>query len=85
MMHSEGQQINVCDPAMGQHLITADGGRRRPGPQCNRNTSQGLKSCLGCSEQSCFGHEAYISTLPTMLNPSIRVGGADMEEGFDQF
>ena len=29
-MHSKGQQINVCDLAMGQHLITTDGGRRRP-------------------------------------------------------
>ena len=25
MMHSEGQQINVCDLAMGHHLITANG------------------------------------------------------------
>ena len=31
MMHSKGQQINVCDLAMGQHLITTDGGRSRPG------------------------------------------------------
>ena len=31
MMHSKGQQINVCDLAMGQNLITTDGGRRRPG------------------------------------------------------
>ena len=31
MMHSKGQQINVCDLAMGHHLITTDGGLRRPG------------------------------------------------------
>ena len=30
LMHSEGQQINVCDLAMGHHLITTDGRRCRP-------------------------------------------------------
>ena len=31
MMHSKGKQINVCDLAMGQHLITTEGGGCKPG------------------------------------------------------
>lgn len=28
MMQSKGQQVRVCDLAMGHHMITTDGGRR---------------------------------------------------------
>ena len=43
LMHSEGQQINVCDLAMGHHLITTNGGRRRPGERIGPETMVGMR------------------------------------------
>ena len=43
MMHSEGQQINVCDLAMGHHLITTNGGRRRPGERIGPEPMVGMR------------------------------------------
>ena len=42
LMHSEGQQINVCDLAMGHHLITTDGRRCRPGERIGPEAMVGL-------------------------------------------
>ena len=62
MMHSEGQKINVCDLAMGQHLITADGGRHRPerrnGPELivgTRQQSDQPKVITAAGEPDCWG------------------------------
>ena len=43
IMHSEGQKTNVCDLAMGQHLITKDGGRRRPGERIGPDLMVGMR------------------------------------------
>ena len=43
MMHSEGQQINVCDLAMGQHLITSNGGGCRPGERIGPELMVGMR------------------------------------------
>ena len=43
MMQNEGQQINVCDLAMGQHLVTTDGGRRRPGERIGPELMVGIR------------------------------------------
>ena len=43
MMHSEGQQINVCDLAMGQHLITSNGRRCRPGERIGPELMVGMR------------------------------------------
>ena len=48
MMHSEGPKINVCDLAMGQHLITKYGGRRRPGERICPELIVGLLGWRGC-------------------------------------
>ena len=43
MMHSKGQQINVCDLAMGHHLITTDGGLLRPGERIGPELMVGMR------------------------------------------
>ena len=43
LMHSEGQQINVCDLAMGHHLITSNGGRCRPGKRIGPEVMVGMR------------------------------------------
>ena len=43
MMHREGQQINVCDLAMGHHLITANGGGCRPGERIGPELMVGMR------------------------------------------
>ena len=48
MMHSEGQQINVCDLAMGHHLITTNGGRRRPGERIGPEPMVGMRQQSDC-------------------------------------
>ena len=43
MMHSKGQQIKACDMAMGQHLITSNGGRCRPGERIGPELMVGMR------------------------------------------
>ena len=43
LMHREGQQINVCDLAVGHHLITSNGGRCRPGKRIGPEVMVGMR------------------------------------------
>ena len=43
MMHCEGQKINVCDLAMGHHLITSNGRRCRPGERIGPELMVGMR------------------------------------------
>ena len=43
IMHSEGQQINICDLATGQHLNKTYGVRRRPGKLIGSELMVGMR------------------------------------------
>ena len=43
IMHSKGQKINVCDLAMGHHLITSNGGGCRPGERIGPELMVGMR------------------------------------------